>query len=197
MIRSIRGRCAKRPSDGVHRPAPISARTPRLGYTASRIDRAADRRGDDAALAKLAQNERAGFYLIGGELVLMKKRGDDLDPLFTPAEARALGTARETVFLGLMDERAALRHRPRPGVGRAAQGARRSENHRSAHDRGAGPRRRRASAAARRSQGAARLARAPSLLPQLRRADAGRGGRLAARLPVLQGASIFRAPIRS
>ncbi|MGD0024423.1 MAG: NAD(+) diphosphatase [Xanthobacteraceae bacterium] len=77
---------------------------PRLGYTASRIDRAAACRSDDAALTKLAQNERAGFYLIGGELVLMKKPGEDLDPLFPPAEARTLGTARETVFLGLMDE---------------------------------------------------------------------------------------------
>ena len=56
---------------------------PYLGYTASRIERAAQHRGDDAALAKFAADARAGFYLIGGELVLMKKLGEAFDPLFS------------------------------------------------------------------------------------------------------------------
>jgi NAD+ diphosphatase len=77
---------------------------PRLGYTASAIDRAAGCRGDDAALAKYLEHERAGGYAIGGELVVMKARGEAFDPLFSPAEAGALGTARETIFLGLMNE---------------------------------------------------------------------------------------------
>ena len=77
---------------------------PYLGYTASRIDRAAACRGDEAALAKLAAHPRAGFYVIGGELVVMKSAGETCDPLFAPDEARAFGGARETVFLGLMDE---------------------------------------------------------------------------------------------
>jgi NAD+ diphosphatase len=76
---------------------------PHLGYTASRIERAAQHRGDDAALAKFAADPRAGFYLIGGELVLLKKSGEAFDPLFSSDEACGFGGARETVFLGLMD----------------------------------------------------------------------------------------------
>jgi NAD+ diphosphatase len=84
---------------------------PYLGYTASRIDRAASHRGDDAALTKFASDPRVGFYLIGGELVLMKNTGQVCDPTFSFEEARALGSPRETVFLGLMDEA------PRFGIG--------------------------------------------------------------------------------
>lgn len=75
---------------------------PHLGYTASRIDRAATYRGDAAALNKFAADPRAGFYVIGGELVLMKKSGDALQPAFTADEAHAFAGRRETVFLGLM-----------------------------------------------------------------------------------------------
>ena len=84
---------------------------PYLGYTASLLDRAAAGRGDEVALTKLAGDPRAGFYLIGGELVLMKKSGDVLAPLFTAAEARALGEGRERVFLGLLGDA------PRFGIG--------------------------------------------------------------------------------
>ena len=34
---------------------------------------------------------------------MLKKRGNDLDPAFTPDEARALAPLTETVFLGLID----------------------------------------------------------------------------------------------
>lgn len=75
----------------------------RLGYSNSRLDRAADRRTDEAGIAKLASDTAAGAYAIGGEMVVLRKNGAGLDPLFTLAEARALGTPRESVFLGLMD----------------------------------------------------------------------------------------------
>jgi NAD+ diphosphatase len=75
---------------------------PYLGYTASRIDRAAALRGDEA-LTKFVNDPRAGFYLIGGELVLMKKSNDALQPLFAADEARAFAGGREIIFLGLMD----------------------------------------------------------------------------------------------
>jgi len=84
---------------------------PRQAFSGSRIERAAVHRRDRAALAALAENNRAGFYLIGGDAVVLKKHGEQLDPLFSPAEARAFGTARETVFLGLLDEE------PRFGAG--------------------------------------------------------------------------------
>ena len=84
---------------------------PYLGYTASRIDRAAACRTDEAVLAKYESDPAAGFYLIGGELVVLRKDGDALQPLFAADEARAFGGARETIFLGLMDGA------PRFGVG--------------------------------------------------------------------------------
>jgi len=109
MTRSIRGRCAKRPSDDERPPLIVSPRSdlgppPRLGYIASRIDRVASLRGDDAALKRLSADVRAGAYVIGGELIVLKASSPACDPLFAPAEARALGRVHEIVFLGLMDE---------------------------------------------------------------------------------------------
>jgi NAD+ diphosphatase len=77
---------------------------PRQAYSGSRIERAAVHRSDRAALAALAESNRAGFYVIGGDAVVLKKHGEQLDPLFSPAEARTFGTARETIFLGLLDD---------------------------------------------------------------------------------------------
>jgi NAD+ diphosphatase len=77
---------------------------PRQAYSGSLLERAAEWRNDASVLAALAESNRAGFYVIGGESVVLKRRGDALDPLFSPAEARACGRAHETVFLGLLDE---------------------------------------------------------------------------------------------
>jgi NAD+ diphosphatase len=88
---------------------------PRLGYTPSPIDRAAGWRGDAAALGKLLADARAGAYAIGGELVVLKVRGEGGEPLLTPAEARALGASGDAVFLGLADGA------PRFGFGLDAQ----------------------------------------------------------------------------
>ncbi len=73
---------------------------PRLGYTHNRLERAAELRTDAAALAALAGDPRAGAYVIGGDLIVLKKTSPLNDPLFTPAEAAAIGAATETVFLG-------------------------------------------------------------------------------------------------
>ncbi len=82
-------------------PRPDLGPKPRLGYSDSLIDRAAERRGHAAFLAAIAGSSRA--YAIGGELVVLKKAADGFDPLFTLAEARELGASAETVFLGLLD----------------------------------------------------------------------------------------------
>jgi len=74
---------------------------PRLGYAASRIDRAAGQRADTAALAALEQDGGAGAYAIGGEMVVLRKTPAGLDPLFVPAAARQLGRGAEVAFLGL------------------------------------------------------------------------------------------------
>lgn len=76
---------------------------PRLGYVQSRLERAAELRADNAAMARLAAEPRAGTYVIGGDLIVLKKGAALNDPLFTMDEARALGTASETVFLGLLE----------------------------------------------------------------------------------------------
>src|ERR1700733_13793642 len=58
-----------------------------LAFSGSFLDRAAYQRNDEAALSAFAETDRAGFY-----------------PLFLPAEAKACGLARETVFLGLLGQ---------------------------------------------------------------------------------------------
>ena len=89
---------------------------PHLGYTASVVERAAERRNDEVHLAACEADPAAGTYAIAGELVILQNRGGELDPLFRPQDARALGAAFENVFLGL-DHGAA----PRFGVGIAGE----------------------------------------------------------------------------
>src|SRR5450759_832374 len=84
-------------------PRPDLGPKPRLGYTHSRIERAAELRLDKAAVARLAAQPGAGAYVIGGDWIAMKKGAPLNDPLFTMDEARALGAASDTVFLGLLD----------------------------------------------------------------------------------------------
>src|SRR5882724_5655505 len=84
-------------------PRPDLGPKPRLGYTASLIDRAAERRTDAAALAAVEDDPRGRSYVVGGEMVVLRKAAEIHDPLFTPAEARALGATAEVVFLGLIE----------------------------------------------------------------------------------------------
>ena len=76
---------------------------PQLGYTQSRIDRVAERRLDNDWLAARHADAQTRAYVIGGELIVLKKRDGVHDPAFTPDEARALAPNTETVFLGLFD----------------------------------------------------------------------------------------------
>ena len=76
---------------------------PRLGYTQSRLERAAELRLKRADVDALAAGPRAGAYVIGGELIVMKKGGAQSDPLFTLDAARALGATTERIFLGTLD----------------------------------------------------------------------------------------------
>src|SRR5687767_7463179 len=84
-------------------PRPDLGLWPQLGYAASRIERAAEKRTDAEALRTLEASANAGFYVIGGELVAMRKSAEGLDPLFARGEAHAIGDVGETMFLGLMD----------------------------------------------------------------------------------------------
>ena len=84
-------------------PRPDLGPKPHLGYTASLIERAAELRVNAAALATLENDSRARAYVIGGELVVLRRAPEVCDPLFTLAEARDLGRPAEIVFLGLLD----------------------------------------------------------------------------------------------
>src|ERR1035437_8936054 len=84
-------------------PRPDLGPKPRLGYTHSRIERAAELRPDHAAMARLAADRQAGAYVIGGGRSALQKGAPLNDPLFTLDEARALGAASDTVSLGLLD----------------------------------------------------------------------------------------------
>ena len=73
---------------------------PRQAYAGSRIERAAFYRGDDAALAAMTADDRVRYYVIVGELAVLKKRGEAFDPLFSPTEAAALGARATPCFSG-------------------------------------------------------------------------------------------------
>jgi NAD+ diphosphatase len=77
---------------------------PRLGYTDSRIERAAELRPNRAAIDELARDPRAGAYVVGGEWIVTKKGTPLNDPLFTLAEAHAFSPATEAIFLGLIED---------------------------------------------------------------------------------------------
>jgi NAD+ diphosphatase len=76
---------------------------PRLGYTASQINRASEKRNDEAFLRALMADERAGIYAVAGEMVVLKAGEEIHDPMFRPDEVAALGPQTETVFLGHID----------------------------------------------------------------------------------------------
>ena len=75
---------------------------PHLGYTHSSLERAAELRSDHDAIAQLAGQLDVGTYVIGGDLIVMKKGDRVHHPLFSLDEARALAPASEIVFLGLL-----------------------------------------------------------------------------------------------
>jgi len=84
-------------------PRPDLGPKPRLGYTASLIERASEKRNDETFLRALLADERAGAYAIAGEMVVLKAGDEIHDPMFRPDEVAALGPQTETVFLGLVD----------------------------------------------------------------------------------------------
>jgi NAD+ diphosphatase len=84
-------------------PRPDLGPHPRLGYTASQIDRVSEKRNDEAFLRACMDDARAGFYPIAGEMVVLKAGDEIHDPMFRRDEVAALGRQTESVFLGLLD----------------------------------------------------------------------------------------------
>ena len=197
-VRCVGGLSAKRQS----KPASMSPRPdlgfwPHLGYVDSRVERAAEKRTDADALRALEADAAARWYVVGGEMVALRKTGADLDPLFERAQAQALGAVTHTAFLGLMDGAPRFAVAIEAVAMEVAQEPRRLRDHRPAHDRGARHGRRRAPAATRRRQVTAALACAAAVLLQLRNGNADPRRRMAARLPVLQDAALSAHRSRS
>lgn len=84
-------------------PRPDLGFWPRLGYADSPLERAAEKRGDAEALRALEALPTAGYYVVGGDLVVMRKTASGFDAMFRRVEAHAMGTIVETIFLGLAD----------------------------------------------------------------------------------------------
>jgi NAD+ diphosphatase len=76
---------------------------PHLGYTQSAIERAAELRHDAGAMASLEADPRGRSFVIGGELVVLRKALPHNEPAIEAAQAAALAPARERVFLGRRD----------------------------------------------------------------------------------------------
>jgi NAD+ diphosphatase len=88
-------------------PSPIDlGPKPNLAYANSPLERAAERRGDDAILASLRQAETCLHYVVGGEWVVLKKTSNGLNPAFSLAEIGALASDVQTLFLGLQGDAA-------------------------------------------------------------------------------------------
>lgn len=83
-------------------PSAVLGPKPLLGYTDNRLERAAELRIDRAAQQAMIADARAAAYVVGGEMIVLRK-GEPNQPLFTIDEARALGAVEETVFLGHLD----------------------------------------------------------------------------------------------
>ena len=79
---------------------------PALGYIDSILDRAAERRTDPDFLRACAASPDCGFYLVGGELVVLKAAGDLHNPVFSADEISSLSTGPDRIFLGLAKQSA-------------------------------------------------------------------------------------------
>ncbi len=88
-------------------PPPIDlGPKPNLAYANSPLERAAEKRGDDAVLASLREAESCLHYVVGGEWVVLKKTQNGFDPAFSYSEIGSLFSEAQTLFLGLQDDAA-------------------------------------------------------------------------------------------
>ena len=170
---------------------------PRLGYTASRIDRAAARRSDNAALAKLAQNERAGFVSDRRRAGADEEAGREISIRCSRLPRCACSALRaRPCSSASWTKRRASPIGLDPASGRAAHRARRSDGHRSAPDRRSGSGRDEHLPPLAETKALLALARASRFCPiAARRRRPWRPAGGATARPA--GASISRAPIRS
>jgi len=103
-------------------PRPDLGQKPRLGYSGSRIERAAELRADAAAIEAFARDPRARTYVIGGDWIVMRKGSPLNEPLFALNDAQALSAATETIFLGTLDGAPRFGHGLLPQIAETLKG---------------------------------------------------------------------------
>lgn len=84
----------------------VTAPLTSLGYIGSKLDRISEQRRDHARIEAAMHHADAGVYVLAGDIVVLKKRGEILDPLLSPAEAHGFGEPLQTMFVGLAGEAA-------------------------------------------------------------------------------------------
>lgn len=75
----------------------------RIAFAGGRIERASDKRHDDAWRAARAADAASRAYVLAGDLVILRKTEAGPDPLFALSEAESLGPAQERALLGVED----------------------------------------------------------------------------------------------
>jgi len=70
------------------------------GYGANPLDRLAARRGDASFVAGLRSAAGTRHVVFTGDIPLLRKHGDALDPFFETRDLAALGASRESALLG-------------------------------------------------------------------------------------------------
>lgn len=75
---------------------------PQLGYVDSPLDRAAEWRIDPDFLAARMTEPDCGFFLVSGEMILLKAGAGTHDALFRADELGPFGNGGERIFLGLL-----------------------------------------------------------------------------------------------
>lgn len=85
---------------------PLFDRSQTNGFSLNTLDRMANQREDEAFIISLRDIPSTRYLVLSGEVPALKANDDANDALFTFAEAKGLGSATHTVFLGCHGDRA-------------------------------------------------------------------------------------------
>ena len=151
------------------------------------LDRAAHLRGNDEKLLALEGHRDARAYVVYRDSLVVKQEAEGPRALLTIDEALKFGANPGTIFLGLRDGAAGVRHGHRGGGGGKIADPRRRRRDRTARHGDAGRGAARPALGDRDGEIDGELASAPRLLRQLRHPHRDEGRRMEARLPQLQG----------
>jgi NAD+ diphosphatase len=81
--------------------APPLDRSAAIGFSLNPLDRLSERRDDEAFLAARLADPATRFFVIAGDVPVLRKEGDARSPLHDRAALEAFGPVVQTVFLGV------------------------------------------------------------------------------------------------